>query len=120
MKDYNRELGIFGEKIAEQYLQYKGYKIVARNYQSKYGEIDLIMGKDNYLVFVEVKTRKNSCLGIPEYSINKRKYKKLKQNAAYYVFQNKHKNTYRIDAVCIVLSKINRTERINHYQNISV
>ncbi len=118
MNGWNRELGVFGEEIAGQYLRCKGYKIVARNYQNKYGEIDLIMSKSSCLVFVEVKTRKKKCLVTPECSLNKYKCLKLRRNAACYVFQNKYKGIYRIDAVCIVVFDNNSIKRINHYKNI--
>lgn len=46
-----------GEKIAERYLCQRGLKLLARNYSSGRGEIDLIFRQDQWMVFVEVKTR---------------------------------------------------------------
>ncbi|MBP5618294.1 MAG: YraN family protein, partial [Clostridia bacterium] len=46
-----------GEKLAARYLRRKGYRILERNFQTRFGEIDLIARKGDQLVFVEVKTR---------------------------------------------------------------
>ena len=53
-------LGAWGEAQAAQYLQKKHYKLVAMGYSSRYGEIDLLVKNWRYLVFVEVKLRKNA------------------------------------------------------------
>ena len=52
-------LGAWGETLAAQYLRKKWYRIVAANYRCRFGEIDLIAKNRRYLVFVEVKLRKN-------------------------------------------------------------
>ena len=59
------EKGKKGEFLAARYLEEKGYTVIARNYHSRYGEIDLICRKDSYLVFIEVKARKVSSLVNP-------------------------------------------------------
>ena len=53
-------LGSWGETLAADYLRKKRFKMVAMNYRSRYGEIDLIVSNKKHLVFVEVKLRKNS------------------------------------------------------------
>ena len=52
--------------MAASYLKDAGYQILARNYRVASGEIDLIVSKDGYLIFVEVKYRSNSRYGSPE------------------------------------------------------
>ena len=52
-------LGPWGERLAAEFLREKGYKILACNYRSRFGEIDLIARHKNALVFVEVKLRKS-------------------------------------------------------------
>lgn len=59
IKNRNKELGDFGEKIARKILIEKGYEIIELNYRTKFGEIDIIAKENNILVFVEVKTRTN-------------------------------------------------------------
>ena len=55
----NRELGAWGEKKAAGYLRLHGYKILEMNCRFRQGEIDIIASKRGYIVFVEVKLRKN-------------------------------------------------------------
>lgn len=56
-------LGAFGEDAACRYLRQKGYTILGRNYSCRLGEIDIIARKGRYVVFVEVKLRKNADFG---------------------------------------------------------
>ena len=58
MKESNL-LGHWGEATAAAYLRRRGYEILACNFRSRFGEIDLIAQKKNYVVFCEVKTRKD-------------------------------------------------------------
>ena len=53
-------LGNFGEDMAARYLQRKGYRIVDRNFSCRLGEVDIVAQKSGYVVFVEVKLRKNA------------------------------------------------------------
>lgn len=107
-----------GEEASKKYLEEKGYQIIEQNYQTKYSEIDLIVKKDNVLIFIEVRTKKSQAFGTPEESITQKKLKKLYWNAAAYVSLKKWKGSYRVDAVCIVLNPDNSVERIRHYEGI--
>jgi len=53
-------LGAWGESVAASFLKKKGYKILGSNYHSRFGEIDLIARRKNFVVFVEVKLRKSA------------------------------------------------------------
>ncbi len=55
--DRRRDRGALGEQIAAQHLEQRGYRIVARNARTRYGELDLVAADDRALVFCEVKTR---------------------------------------------------------------
>jgi len=57
--NYRIQKGKEGEQLVAQYLQKKGYTIIAQNYRKRFGEIDLIAQKDDTLAFVEVKWRHN-------------------------------------------------------------
>ncbi len=59
MEKYNKRIGGFGEDFAANVLQDKGYRIIARNYRLRSGEIDIIALYEDMIVFVEVKTRSN-------------------------------------------------------------
>jgi putative endonuclease len=55
--DRRRDRGALGERIAADHLQHRGYRIVARNFRTRHGELDLVAANDRALVFCEVKTR---------------------------------------------------------------
>src|SRR3954454_690782 len=55
--DLRRTRGELGEQIAAEHLEHRGYRIVERNYRTRYGELDLVAVDDRALVFCEVKTR---------------------------------------------------------------
>lgn len=57
MNTYKKTFGAAGEDLVAEYLQKQGFKIIARNYLKKYGEIDLIAELGEVLAFIEVKTR---------------------------------------------------------------
>ncbi len=84
-RDY---LGRWGESLAAAYLQKKRYTITAANYRSRFGEIDLIAENRRFLVFVEVKLRKNADFGQAKEFVDRRKQERLKQTAAIYLSQN--------------------------------
>lgn len=118
MKEFNLQTGKIGEDIAQKYLKKQGYKILERNFKTKYAEIDLVARQKNELVFVEVRTKKGEAFGTPEESLNQRKLRKLWWNARGYTNKIRWQGPYRIDAVCIVLNLDNSFVRLNHYQNI--
>ena len=77
--------GVKGENFTKDYLERLGYKILQRNYHSKYGEIDIIAKKEEYLVFVEVKTRKESTLVPVSESISLAKMRRVVKTALCYM-----------------------------------
>ncbi len=56
----SKQTGARGEELAGRYLRRKGYRILARNWSSLYGELDIIAEKDSTLIFVEVKARRGA------------------------------------------------------------
>lgn len=74
-----------GERAVACYLEERGWEIVARNYHSRYGEIDLIAKRDQILAFVEVKARGPKMLGSPAEAVTAAKQKKLTQTALLYL-----------------------------------
>ncbi len=118
MREFNLQTGRLGEDIAKDYLEKKGYKIIERNFKTKYAEIDLVARQKNELVFVEVRTKRGELFGTPEESLNKRKLRKLYWNVNSYASRIHWQGPYRVDAVCIVLGQDNSAQRINHYENI--
>ena len=66
-----RQLGSEKEKLAAEYLQERGYEIVACNYRCRQAEIDIIAKKEEYLIFIEVKYRKNKQCGGSLYAVSR-------------------------------------------------
>lgn len=81
-------LGHWGENLAAEYLQKKGYSLVAANFRCRMGEIDLIVKKRNRLVFVEVKLRKNADFAEALEYVHNKKQLRLKAAASVYLYEN--------------------------------
>lgn len=95
-------LGREGEKVAEQYLKKKGYKLVERNYRCMTGEVDLIVLDRRVIVFVEVKTRSDYSFGTPFEAVEFRKQQKMIQAAQFFLHsKGLHEREARFDVVGI-------------------
>lgn len=90
-----------GEDLAADFLKGLGYEIVERNYRHKRSEIDLIVKKDNWLVFVEVKMRSSDAFGFPEEFVDYKKAKNIVTGAEQYTYDNKYDGNVRYDVVAI-------------------
>ena len=64
-------LGERGERFAARYLRQHGYKILVRRFKTRAGEIDIVCRHKDWLVFVEVKTRKNDDYGLPSEAVTR-------------------------------------------------
>ena len=71
-----KNMGLWGENKAVEFLKAKNYTILARNYHSRFGEIDIIARKQSTIIFVEVKTRKNIAFGFPAEFVDYQKQQK--------------------------------------------
>jgi len=122
MKKWNYQKGKTGEDIAVNFLIKKGYRIIKRNLQNRFGEIDLITAIPKVLVFVEVKLKIGNAFGSPEEMITPTKIKQIRRMAELYLQQNPQLKfpQQRIDAICIVLNEDQTIQRINHYENITM
>ncbi len=108
--DYKiREKGIEGEDEACRFLKKKGYRIIDRNFRTRFGEIDIIAKEREFTVFVEVKLRNSSFYGLPEESVDFRKQKKIIKSAEFYLQKNGLSDTdCRFDVVSICGMENNR------------
>lgn len=79
-----RKLGADKETMAIAYLEAKGFRILTRNFRCRQGEIDVIARHGEYLVFVEVKYRKDAEKGSPQAAVGIQKQKKICRVADYY------------------------------------
>ena len=77
--------GAWGEDCAAAYLRRHGYRILARNYSCRFGEIDIIAADRHYVVFVEVKLRREGGLTRPEEAMTPAKGRALLRAANCYI-----------------------------------
>ncbi len=113
-----RDTGILGEKLAAEFLKKQGYRIRETNYRCPEGEIDIVAGHKDSLVFVEVRTKKSLEFGSPEESITLTKRERLIAIASHY--QQTHNNLpplWRIDVVAIGLDQREKPSRIELIEN---
>lgn len=118
MSKYRRKLGNWGENIAVNYLTEEGCLIIDRNVRTPYGEIDIIAKHLDLILFIEVKTRSTSSLGMPEVSVTKQKQEHLVSSIAYYIQEHPDFNDdWRIDVIAIRRRKKDPIPEIVHFKN---
>lgn len=116
----NLPKGSLGERLAENFLIKKGFRIITRNFKTRNGEIDLIALYRNTLIFVEVKTRWGTPFGRPEEAVTPWKLKHLIRAAEYFkLLHAKLPQAMRIDVVAVVLNEQNRLIRLEHFPNVT-
>ncbi|PIS05241.1 MAG: YraN family protein [Candidatus Buchananbacteria bacterium CG10_big_fil_rev_8_21_14_0_10_42_9] len=116
-----KELGFWGEKIARKYLRKIGYREEQSNFNTRRGEIDLIMYDGPTLVFIEVKTRTSQNFGLPEEAVTSDKLSALVQAAYRYInFHPEVIDDFRIDVIAVDIRSRWLPPTIRHYQNIVI
>lgn len=110
------EIGKKGEALAVQFLEEKGYEILATNWRFRRSEVDIIAKDGPILVFVEVKTRSYDYFGEPASFISARKKVLLQDAAAAYMHQINHTWEIRFDIIGILLPT-NKDVTIQHYED---
>ena len=123
--DPRRRHGEIGERIAEEHLAHRGYRIVARNFRTRYGELDIIAADDRALVFCEVKTRlagtRNGPAG-PLDAIGPRKRERLRRMATQWLAESEgadrpRRSELRFDAIGVILSPAGQLLALDHVEN---
>ncbi len=113
MKSFTtKQIGDKGEEYAALFLRKNNYKIIARNFRKKYGEIDIIAEKNNIIIFVEVKTRQEKSLTQPFEAVDKQKQRRLIKTAYAFILENTIEKNCRFD-VCEVFVKSHNLKLIN-------
>lgn len=98
---YKKILGQKGENIACRYYEQAGFKLIAKNYWTRWGELDLVFKKNKEILVVEVKTRTNNSFGWGEESINQKKLNNIHQ--AYQIMYRALKlPSYYLLEICII------------------
>ena len=116
------DLGRAGEERAARYFSVLGYSVIARNWRSAAGEIDLVAVDRQHVVIVEVKTRRGEGFGHPFEAIDARKRARLWRLATAWVAANRdvvQRRRLRIDAVALVGPDPD-TARLEHIVDVEV
>ena len=95
----NNLAGAWGEAVAAEYLRSKRYKIIAKGYSSRFGEIDLIVQNRKFLVFVEVKLRKSDRFAKAREYVDARKQERVRLTASLYLAENPTSLQPRFDVI---------------------
>jgi len=121
--DRRRALGKQGEDLAAAYLGQQGYDIITRNWRTRSGELDIVARNGDWLVFVEVRTRRIGsgasvpALGSPEESVTPRKQLQLVALADAYLFEVPWAGLWRIDVIALELRADGSVARLNHLRD---
>ena len=115
----NNISGAWGERVAANYLQKKRYSLVAANFRSRFGEIDLIVKNRKYLVFVEVKLRKSAAFADAKDFVDLRKQERLRTTAEVYLSQFPTTLQPRFDVIEVYAPEGVETKKpvINHLED---
>ena len=118
MSGYRLDLGRLGENLAEQFLIKRGCIILARNFSTKYGELDLIARRGDEILFCEVKTRSGNSFGYPEYAVDRVKVSHLLKAINVYLINYQINDFWRLDAISVEVNKEDKTARIKWFRDV--
>jgi len=112
-------IGEWGEQRAAEYLRKKRYRLLAKNYRVRGGEIDLIVETRGYIVFVEVKTRQDAALAEAREFVDLRKQERVRLAASLWLAANETEKQPRFDVVEVYAPEGIHTvhPRIIHLEN---
>ena len=125
MPDPRRAIGALGERLAADHLRRAGYRIVERNYRTRYGELDIVADGGDCLVFCEVKTRvvgrANAITGLDSIGVDKRR--RVRAMAAQWLNERRSavsqpwRAEMRFDAIGIDISPTGRLLALDHLED---
>ncbi|MGD0977266.1 MAG: YraN family protein [Minisyncoccia bacterium] len=134
MSDKTKELGNLAENLAGRYLESQGYEIIERNYRKPWGEIDIIVFKDDVCVFVEVKANSREFAGNfnPELRVDEKKLAKIIKTAELYMASEAVRTSHdwpphskvecggwQVDVVSVTFIKSEHKAKIKHFKNVA-
>ncbi len=111
----NWRKGREGERRAEEYLRRRGYEVIARNFRSRRGEIDIVAAKGERVVFVEVKNWNSLGAEDLEYAIDQRKQQRIREASRYFIYKNPEFQGRELSYDVLLFSS--REPEIKHYEN---
>lgn len=110
--------GAVGELLAARYLRKHKYTLLAANYRTRFGEIDIIAANRKYIAFVEVKQRNSAAISTPQEAVTAEKQQKILRTAALYLQTHPTKLQPRFDVISVVMDETDDPlayQRITHF-----
>ena len=95
-------LGAAGKKLKARWYADQGYRVVARNWRCREGELDLVVRRGRQLVFVEVKARRTDRFGAPAEAVTIDKQRRIRRVARRYLADTGERGALRFDVVSIL------------------
>jgi putative endonuclease len=117
--DLRQHLGRVGERLALEHLERLGLRLVARNYRTRFGEIDLIMCDEATIVFVEVKARRAGAVAAALESVPPRKQRQVRSMAAAWLVESTDRpraRELRFDVVGVTVDRHGSLVRLDHLE----
>ena len=113
-------IGDKGERKVAKMYQFKGYKIIARNFSCKYGELDIVAEKDGMIVVVEVKTRSAYDFARGIDAVSPHKIRRMKSAALAYISMKNDDRPVRFDVIEILAGEYrdDPPKELNHYKDV--
>ncbi len=99
------QTGKLGEQMGEAYLVNLGYRVLEKNWRHSHWEVDIIAEKNNFLHFVEIKTRRTKKFGLPEEKVGTKKIQNLINAAEEYLYLYPEWKHIQFDILSIMLNK---------------
>jgi len=99
-------LGQRGEELAARALEQRGYTILARNYRTPIGELDIVARDRQHLLFVEVKTRRTAAFGVPAEAVGAHKQRQIMRAAQWYLANARYPDLQpRFDVIAVLVGR---------------
>ena len=100
----SRLTGAHGEQAAARYLRDNGYELLAANYRTKAGEIDIIASKGKYICFIEVKSRQAGGYLLPRDAVSAEQQRRIADSAVIFAARRKEKLLPRFDIIEVLMT----------------
>jgi putative endonuclease len=118
--DARPQLGRLGEQLAAEHLIRRGFRIIERNYRTRWGELDIVAFDGRVLAFCEVKTRRSSASGVsPLEAVRTRKRSRVRKMAGRWLIERTERpyaDSVRFDAIGVTLDAAGRLVRLEHLE----
>lgn len=102
--------GSWGEAHAATFLRKKKYQLISMGYRCRQGEIDIIARDSRYIIFIEVKTRKDKIHGEAREFVTKPKQRRIRSTAELWLTQNETELQPRFDVIEVYAPQGVKTE----------